>query len=240
MRQASSGSQAIFFSTRKGSVAALRFPNGRVWIVDSSPETMFNHPFRDAVGPWLRTHDLARLDAIAIPQLSGNAVHDLDPLLRYRTPGRIISPPFSGDSLGHEDFLMFAREYSVPLAEMSEAFRFVPSPACTCWFPVPGQLPAPLPAQPGLACFSIHGTHLLVAPTGADSALVAAVRGFFKPLALLRDSTVEIDKSSIGPQRGVGAAAWTLGLEKWSHSIREGAVVLNVDRKGKMRIRTFP
>jgi hypothetical protein len=119
------------FSLREGSCAAVRFPNGKNWIIGEPVETPYIKSSRDAICPWMRGQWPDCIDAVVLPVAGCNAVHDLEPILkRYRT-NMIIGIDQRTDTPAKNDFCGFLAETSTPLVKWTPETKFVPSPGCT-------------------------------------------------------------------------------------------------------------
>ncbi len=120
------------FHVEKGSLTGVRFPNAKAWLVGSAPQAGYNRPYRDAIGPWLRSKPFTAIDAVVLLESDPNVVHYLDPILEeHRVRNAIVCAP-QRDPLLKEDFEELLAEYGVRTIVAHPGLSFVPCPRCTC------------------------------------------------------------------------------------------------------------
>jgi competence protein ComEC len=125
--------EITFFSTKKGSVTGIKFPNNNIWLVGSAPHGPYSNPFINAVEPWLHHTMIKKFDAILLPSTPQNIIHDLDPILAEYRPNTIISCRKPDNEILHENFQSFLHNYHVDNLEAHNRWRFIPAMNCTCF-----------------------------------------------------------------------------------------------------------
>lgn len=123
----------LFFSTKKGSVTGIRFPNNKIWLIGSLPVTLFDNTYQKIIYPWMRQTMFYNFDAILLPFQSKNIVHYLEPILSTNKPNRVITfLQKNNDVISEENFHSFLNNYKVNHLKAKKDWKFIPSPNCTC------------------------------------------------------------------------------------------------------------
>jgi ComEC/Rec2-related protein len=122
--------QAISFSIKNSFLAAVRWPDHRVWIFGSGPETPSYSTYRRTVLPWLQKTGPGKIEAVIFPGFPGNAVQFLGPLLQNEPIKRILS--MDSNCVGDENLRSFLKASPVSMGLLKDHDILVPTPGCTC------------------------------------------------------------------------------------------------------------
>lgn len=228
-----------FLSVMDGSVAAVRFPNNKVWLIGAAPETPYGHPFRDAIQPWFRRQPAPDFDVLLLPALSTNVVHDLDPILHGKNPESVITCYSPCDAAAGEDLKAFLQSYGTQHIEAGHDWRIIPSPGCTCTIslPRPGiSGPCGYVAQPSAHVTLTIGQTVFSFTTSRDSYASAGRHSSARMPAV----TASPDKLMITATADASAPqSNTSRMSTRSFDLREtGAVIVTLDQDGIHRVRT--
>lgn len=109
------GLSVTWLSVGQGDAAALRWPDGRVWLVDGGPPS-------NAVLGWLRRQGITRLEAVILSHPDMDHLGGLGPVLSGVEVGGLWVPrPAREDEPAYAAFLAEARARGVPLRGAEDA-----------------------------------------------------------------------------------------------------------------------
>lgn len=122
--------RVVSFSVKNSFLAAIRWPDKRVWIIGSGPETPSFSTYRRIILPWMQKTGPCKIDAVVFPDFPGNAVQFLEPLLNNERIRRVMS--LDSTCARDETLGAFLKTYHIPLELLKDREIIAVSPACTC------------------------------------------------------------------------------------------------------------
>ena len=223
-------SEITFFSTKKGSLAGIRFPNKKIWLISSLSEGSFNRSYENVIEPWLRHFMIKKVDVLLLPFAGQNVVHDLDPILAHNKPEYVITCNKPEDKILNENFHSFLKNYMVDYIEAKDGWRIVPAKQCTCtvynqestikWYEN---------NMPAIIKFSFGDTQLLI---NATNKVVSGINP--------KNAVIRINKDiSIFTGQGIKKKYLDTQNTNSSYSTEvDGAVTVKIKKYGRYRVYT--
>ncbi len=221
--------EIVFFNANKNSPIGIRFPNRKIWLVSSTAKKSPAATYKYILEPWLRHHMLKKMDAILLPSVEKNVVHDLDPVCTNMTPRNVISCNSVNDYPVKENLDLYLNSLDIDHIRTRSGWQIIPAKACTCtvyyhendasWYS------APRPAMLKLSC---SGTQVFI-------------NSFNKPSTVQLDSTViQIDNTtSIYLGQGKRFEFIKTAYNRTLSTEINGAVIVRIDRNGAVKVRSM-
>jgi competence protein ComEC len=122
--------QVISFQVKNTRLTGIRWPNNKVWLIGSGPETSSFSTYQRIILPWMHRTGPCKLETVIFPVYPENSVHFLAPLLDNEHIGTIkcCDSSYSKD----EDLMSFLSEYKTSVSFFKNEGILVQAPLCTC------------------------------------------------------------------------------------------------------------
>jgi hypothetical protein len=110
--------------------AAIRFPNGKVWLIGLPKASPKYDTYEFCMRPWVQHNCGAAIDAVVLPGIGTNSIHDLWPVVESRRVKRLIVNALPEGAAG-EDLESFTRDHGIDLVVNQGITLMLPAPRCS-------------------------------------------------------------------------------------------------------------